>query len=163
MEKLTELTMAKKTKKEKMGSLLKSGERDDKSGYGDELDLGEKQFDNDAGVETSKTIGEKTWGSAVRAFVTEVMAESCGMSKAQSSELDEYVVPMGFSLSSWKEYSEKNKKSAKTYSREHPGTKYKVVHGSKESSVGEPLPGLSNVSYEKASTAHRGIAASKGK
>lgn len=75
--------------------------------------------------------------------------------------LCEYVVPMGFSFEAWKKYHKKHKASAAEFAREHPGRKFKVVHGHKRGMVGKALPGLSDVSYAKASRAHRGIAMHK--
>ena len=75
--------------------------------------------------------------------------------------LDEYVVPMGFSLEAWKSFRKKNKVSNKDYHKEYPDKKWKVVHGHKRGQVGKALPGLNDVSYEKASKAHRGIVMGK--
>lgn len=74
----------------------------------------------------------------------------------------EYVVPMGFSLESWKKYRKKHKTTNKKYHDENPGKKWKVVHGNKRGEVGKPLKGLNNISYNKATKAHSAIAISKG-
>jgi hypothetical protein len=71
--------------------------------------------------------------------------------------INEYVVPMGFSLDSWKKYKKKHKTSNSQYHKDNPGKKWKVVHGHKKGEIGKPLPGLSNVSYNKATKAHSGI------
>ena len=79
----------------------------------------------------------------------------------RESLLQEYVVPMGFSLSSWKAHKKKHKISNADYNREHPGKKWKVVHGHKQGKVGKPLPGLNKVSYSKANKAHSAVVMSK--
>jgi hypothetical protein len=71
--------------------------------------------------------------------------------------LTEYVVPMGFSLKSWKKYKKKHKVSNKDYHEKNPGKKWKVVHGHKQGEIGKPLPGLNKISYNKANKAHMGI------
>jgi len=71
--------------------------------------------------------------------------------------LNEYVVPMGFSLDRWKAYKKKHKISNAEYHKDNPGKKWKVIHGHKKGEVGQPLPGLSNVSYNKANSAHSAI------
>ena len=72
--------------------------------------------------------------------------------------LNEFVVPMSYSLSKWKKYRKEHNITNAEYHKEHPGTKWKVVHGHKEGDIGEPLKGLSNISYEKATKAHAAIA-----
>ena len=74
----------------------------------------------------------------------------------------EFVVPMGFSLESWKKYKDEHNISNKEYHQENPDKKWKVVHGKKVGLIGEPLPGLDNVSYNKASRAHKAIVISQG-
>lgn len=72
--------------------------------------------------------------------------------------LNEFVVPVTYSLSDWKAYRKKNKISNAEYHREHPETRWKVVHGHKEGEIGKSLKGLSDLSYEKATKAHAAIA-----
>ena len=79
------------------------------------------------------------------------------LSEASAEVIVEYVVPMGFSLKSWKAHKKKYNITNADYHKEHPDKKWKVVHGHKKGKIGEPLPGLSNVSYDKANSAHRGI------
>jgi len=71
--------------------------------------------------------------------------------------LSEYVVPMNFSLSSWKKYKKDNKISNVEYHKQNPSKKWKVVHGKSPGKIGEALPGLNNISYEKANKTHRAI------
>jgi hypothetical protein len=71
--------------------------------------------------------------------------------------LNEYVVPMGFSLESWKKHKKDNKTTNAEYHRLNPEKKWKVVHGHKRGEVGKPLKGLTNLSYEKANDAHKAI------
>ncbi len=75
----------------------------------------------------------------------------------------EFVVPMGYSLVAWKEYKEKNKISNADYYKKHPDKKWKVVHGHKAGKIGKSLPGLNNISYNKANKAHSAIVMSGGK
>ena len=70
----------------------------------------------------------------------------------------EYVVPMGFSLKSWKKYKKKHKTSNKEYAEKTKGGKWKIVHGHKKSKIGKALPGATNLSYAKASKQHAAIA-----
>lgn len=72
--------------------------------------------------------------------------------------LNEFVVPVTYSLSDWKAYRKKNKISNADYHKEHPEVRWKVVHGHKEGEIGKSLKGLSNLSYEKATKAHAAIA-----
>lgn len=71
--------------------------------------------------------------------------------------LVEYVVPKGYSLERWKAYKKKTGMSNKDYSKENPGKKWKVVHGKKRGQVGEPIKGMDDMSYEKATNAHTAI------
>ena len=68
----------------------------------------------------------------------------------------EFVVPMGISLNKWKKM-QKDGMTAKKYHEEHPGKKFKVVHGHKKGEIGKPLPGATNLSYEKATKQHKAI------
>jgi len=72
--------------------------------------------------------------------------------------LNEFVVPVGFSLSKWKQHRKKHNITNAEYHKEHPETKWKVVHGHKEGHIGEPLKGMENLSYQKATKAHAAIA-----
>jgi hypothetical protein len=72
--------------------------------------------------------------------------------------LNEFVVPVGFSLSKWKQYQEKHNITNAEYHKEHPETKWKVVHGHKEGHIGKPLKGMANMSYKEATRAHAAIA-----
>lgn len=76
--------------------------------------------------------------------------------------LNEFVVPVGYSLSSWKEYRKKNKKTNADYHKEHPDRRWKVVHGHKAGEIGKSLPGMSDMSYQEATRAHAAIAMRKG-
>lgn len=75
--------------------------------------------------------------------------------------LNEFVVPVTYSLSKWKKYRKENNITNAEYHKEHPETKWKVVHGHKEGEIGKSLKGLSNISYEKATKAHAAIEISK--
>lgn len=72
--------------------------------------------------------------------------------------LNEFVVPVGFSLPKWKQHRKKHNITNAEYHKEHPETKWKVVHGHKEGHIGEPLKGMENMSYQKATKAHAAIA-----
>ena len=71
--------------------------------------------------------------------------------------LVEYVVPKGYSLERWKAYKKKTGLSNKDFSKKNPGKKWKVVHGKKRGQVGEPIKGMDDMSYEKATKAHTAI------
>jgi len=71
--------------------------------------------------------------------------------------LNEYVVPMGFSLSMWKKHKKKYKISNVQFHKKHPDRAWKVVHGNKKGEVGKSLKGLNNISYNKANKAHSAI------
>ena len=77
--------------------------------------------------------------------------------------LNEFVVPMGFSLKSWQAYRKKHKSSNKDYHKKHPKKKWKVVHGKKKGEVGKAIKGLSGISYGKATKAHTAIKLSEEK
>ncbi len=68
----------------------------------------------------------------------------------------EFVVPMGIGFDKWKDM-QKNGMTAKKYHEDHPGKKFKIVHGHKEGEIGKPLPGAINLSYTKASKQHKAI------
>jgi hypothetical protein len=72
--------------------------------------------------------------------------------------LNEFVVPVGFSLSKWKRHRKKHGITNAKYHKDHPKTKWKVVHGHKKGHIGEPLKGMENMSYQKATKAHAAIA-----
>jgi hypothetical protein len=72
--------------------------------------------------------------------------------------LNEFVVPVGFSLSDWKAFRKKHSITNAEYHKKHPRRKWKVVHGHKEGHIGEPLKGMSKMSYRKATKAHAAIA-----
>ena len=72
--------------------------------------------------------------------------------------LNEYVVPVGYSLSDWKVYRKKHKTTNADYHKEHPDRRWKVVHGHKAGEIGKSLPGMSDMSYEEATRAHAAIA-----
>ena len=72
--------------------------------------------------------------------------------------INEVMVPNGISLSKWR----KMKISPKEYHEKHPGAKWKIVHCTKKDKIGEPINnGAKNLTYDKASSMHRGIMASK--
>ena len=75
----------------------------------------------------------------------------------------EYVVPMGFNLDDWISFRKKHEISNKDYHLKHRDKKWKVVHGHTDSKGkrGDALPGLNNISYEKATKAHSAIEISK--
>lgn len=68
----------------------------------------------------------------------------------------EFVVPMGISLKEWKK-KQKDGITAKKYHEDHPGKKFKVVHGHKKGEIGKPLPGSTNLTYDKAMKQHKAI------
>lgn len=70
--------------------------------------------------------------------------------------IKEYLVPMGISLSKWKKMQKKGM-TAKKYHEENPDKKFKVVHGHKKGKVGDPLPGATNMTYNKASKMHTAV------
>jgi hypothetical protein len=72
--------------------------------------------------------------------------------------LNEFVVPVGFSLSKWKQFRKKHNTTNAQYHKKHPRRKWKVVHGHKEGHIGEPLKGMGRMSYQKATRAHAAIA-----
>jgi hypothetical protein len=72
--------------------------------------------------------------------------------------LNEFVVPVGISLSDWKAFRKKHSITNAEYHKKHPRRKWKVVHGHKEGHIGEPLKGMSKMSYRKATKAHAAIA-----
>jgi hypothetical protein len=72
--------------------------------------------------------------------------------------LNEFVVPVGFSLSKWKQFRKKHNTTNAQYHKKHPRRKWKVVHGHKEGHIGEPLKGMGRMSYRKATRAHAAIA-----
>ena len=78
-------------------------------------------------------------------------------------DLVEFVVPMGFSLSKWNAYKKEKAMTNKDYHVQNPDTKWKVVHGHKKGHVGEPLPGLEDISYKRANKAHQAIVISQGR
>jgi hypothetical protein len=77
--------------------------------------------------------------------------------------LVEYVVPMGWSLEKWNAHKKENNISNKEYHKQNPDKHWKVVHGKMRGKIGEPLEGLNDISYEKASKAHKAIVVSQGK
>ena len=72
--------------------------------------------------------------------------------------LNEYVVPMNYSLKDWK----KTGMSPKEYNEKHSGAKWKVAHGhaEKRNKVGDTIKG--DLSYEKAQSMHTAIIMNKG-
>ena len=75
--------------------------------------------------------------------------------------LNEYVVPVGFTLSDWKSYRTRHKTTNADYHKKHPGRRWKVVHGHKAGEIGKSLPGMGDMSYEEATRAHAAIAMRK--
>ena len=85
--------------------------------------------------------------------------------------LDEYVVPMGYSLERWLKKKEKERLSNKEYAEETKGDRWKVVHGKtrpkrkgkrkqrlKATKRGEPITKSSkNLSYKRATDLHTAI------
>jgi hypothetical protein len=68
----------------------------------------------------------------------------------------EYVVPMGISWKRWKKMRSDGMSPAE-YHKKNPGTRFKIVHGHKKGEIGKPLPGATNLSYEKAIKMHSAI------
>ena len=96
----------------------------------------------------------------------------------KSDHIDEYVVPKNKSLKSWKKQKDsckkkrkkpkkKNNKKSKCatsnaeYNKLYPKSKWKVVHGNKKGKIGEPLSGMGNMTYSKATSAHTAITLSE--
>jgi hypothetical protein len=75
--------------------------------------------------------------------------------------LNEYVVPVSYSLSDWKKYREKYGIENADYHKKHPKTRWKVVHGHSKGEIGKSLPGMSDMSYQEATKAHAAIAMRK--
>ena len=74
------------------------------------------------------------------------------------SSLQEYVVPMGYSLKQWKKKKKKEKISNKDYAEKTKGDKWKVVHGKSKGKVGKPInKSATNLSYGKAMKMHTAI------
>ena len=72
--------------------------------------------------------------------------------------IQEYVVPMGYSLKQWKKKKKKEKISNKDYAEKTKGDKWKVVHGKKRGKVGKPVnKSAKNLSYAKATRMHTAI------
>jgi len=70
----------------------------------------------------------------------------------------EYVVPMGYSLKSWKKKKKKEKISNKDYAEKTKGDKWKVVHGKTKGKIGKPISkSAKNLSYSKATKMHSAI------
>lgn len=91
-----------------------------------------------------------------------IKGDGCLKIIVEKEEINEYVVPMGFSLKSWKAYRKKHKITNAEYRKKHPDKKWKVVHGHKKGEVGKPLNKKSvNISYNKANRMHSAIAMSK--
>jgi hypothetical protein len=70
--------------------------------------------------------------------------------------LFEYIVPMGISWNRWKGMRKKGWTPARWH-KEHPDSKFKIVHGHKKGSIGKPLPGATGLSYERAKKMHSAI------
>jgi hypothetical protein len=68
--------------------------------------------------------------------------------------LFEKMVPMNYSLEDW----EKSGITPKDYNEKNPSSKWKIVHCHKKGEIGKPLPGATDLSYEKASKMHKAIA-----
>lgn len=74
------------------------------------------------------------------------------------SSLQEYVVPMGYSLKQWKKKKKKEKITNKQYAEKTKGDKWKVVHGHKKGKIGKPVnKSATNLSYAKANKMHAAI------
>lgn len=75
-----------------------------------------------------------------------------------SKSLQEYVVPMGYSLKRWKKKKKKEKITNKEYAEKTKGDKWKVVHGHKKGKIGQPVnKSATNLSYTKANKMHAAI------
>lgn len=78
--------------------------------------------------------------------------------EATYGNIEEYVVPMGYSLEQWKKKKKKEKISNKDYAEKTKGDKWKVVHGKKKGKIGKPVnKSAKNLSYEKATKMHTAI------
>jgi hypothetical protein len=75
--------------------------------------------------------------------------------------LNEYVVPVSYSLSDWKKFRKEHSMSNAEYHKKHPKTRWKVVHGHSKGEIGKSLPGMSDMSYQEATKAHAAIAMRK--
>ena len=74
------------------------------------------------------------------------------------SSLQEYVVPMGYSLKRWKKKRKKEKITNKEYAEKTKGDKWKVVHGHKKGKIGKPVnDSATNLSYPEAIKMHAAI------
>jgi serine/threonine protein kinase len=83
---------------------------------------------------------------------------------SNSSVINEYVVPMGYSLTAWKSYKKKNNITNSEFHEQKKNRKWKVVHGHKEGSIGKPINDKAkNLSYDKANKMHSAIAINKTK
>ena len=76
--------------------------------------------------------------------------------------LNEYVVPVGFTLSDWKSYRTRHKITNADYHRKHPKRRWKVVHGHSKGEIGKSLPGMADMPYAEATKAHSAIAMNQG-
>jgi hypothetical protein len=74
--------------------------------------------------------------------------------------LIEVIVPMGISLKKWKSMQDKGM-TAKQYHKENPSTKFWIAHAHKKGSIGEPVKGSENKSYNEVSKMHKAIEMSK--
>tara|TARA_X000001388_G_scaffold32858_1_gene23187 strand:- start:386 stop:709 length:324 start_codon:yes stop_codon:yes gene_type:complete len=88
--------------------------------------------------------------------------------EATYGNIDEYVVPMGYSLERWLEKKKKEKLTNKQYAEETTGDKWKVVHSKnrpkRKGKGGRKLPATKrgniinksakNLSYQKAHNQH---------
>ena len=78
--------------------------------------------------------------------------------EATYGDIDEYVVPMGYSLKQWKKKKKKEKISNKDYAEKTKGDKWKVVHGKTKGKIGKPIGDhTKNLSYKKATAMHTAI------
>lgn len=72
--------------------------------------------------------------------------------------LNEYVVPVSYTLEDWKAFRKKHNVSNAEYHKKHPSLRWKVVHGHKKGQIGDSLKGMSDMSYQEATKAHAAIA-----
>ena len=78
--------------------------------------------------------------------------------EATYGNIEEYVVPMGYSLEQWKKKKKKEKLSNKDYAKKTKGDKWKVVHGKTKGKIGKPIgKHAKNLSYSKATKMHTAI------
>lgn len=116
-------------------------------------DYDPRDFDNDL---EALIIFNTNEISDFRLRLTNTNEDSNSILDYQKWALLEYVVPMGISWNRWKGMRKKGWTPAKWH-KEHPSSKFKIVHGHKKGKIGQPLPGATGLSYEKAKKMHAAV------